>query len=105
MAVNNALTIKPAALIGGEVVPIRRGPFKGKGALTGSAAPVLETDHRACRSIGVDSATGIDAMKKLWGRPLSAERDLRAPAPEANPQRRGIVTRQLMRELREELDS
>jgi transcriptional regulator with XRE-family HTH domain len=104
VVVNDSLTIKPAALFG-EVVPIRRGPFRGKGTLASSAAPVLETDHRACRSVGVDSTKGIAAMVRRWGHPLSAERDLRAPAPEANAQRRGIVTRQLLKELREELES
>jgi transcriptional regulator with XRE-family HTH domain len=97
VAVNDALTIGPAALLG-DVVPVRA-RLGGKGTLSATANPVLETDYRMCRNIGVDRETGVAAMVRLWGRPFSAERDRRA-GPDANAQRRGIVARKLKAELK-----
>jgi hypothetical protein len=97
VAVNDALTIGATALLG-EIVPVR-GRLGGKGTLSATAVPVLETDYRMCRNIGVDRQTGVAAMVALWGRPFSAERDRRA-GPDANAQRRGIVARALKAELK-----
>ena len=72
--------------------------FAGTGTLTASVAAVRESDTRMCKSIGVDVATGVAAMVKLWGRPFSAERDSRAE-PGANAQRTGQISRQLKAEL------
>jgi hypothetical protein len=97
VAVNDALTIGATALLG-EIVPVR-GLLDGKGTLSATAVPVLETGYRMCRNIGVDRRTGVAAMVALWGRPFSAERDRRA-GPDANAQRRGIVARALKAELK-----
>jgi transcriptional regulator with XRE-family HTH domain len=100
VTVNDLLTIEPPALLG-PVVAVHGGA-SGKGTLTSPVAPVMEADHRACRAVPIDSATGIDAMINRWGQPLSAERDKRAGS-DANAQTKGIITRRLLSELREEL--
>lgn len=100
--INDKLTLAPAALCG-EIVPVPvSGSLGAGGQLTGKAAPILETDHRACEDIPVDREVGVAAMIRLWGHPLSAERDHRA-GEDANAQRRGIISRQLRSELRKEL--
>lgn len=45
------------------------------------------------------------AMRDLWGRPFSAERDARAAAENANVQRKGQISRQLKAQLREALEA
>lgn len=57
-----------------------------------------ESDARMCKNIGVSLDDGAAAMAKLWGQPFTAQRDQLA-GPDANPQRRGRVSRQLKAEL------
>jgi len=59
-----------------------------------------ESDLRMCQRIGVEPYWGAAAMAKLWGKTFVARRDELA-GPDANPQRRGQVSRQLQAELRE----
>jgi transcriptional regulator with XRE-family HTH domain len=61
-----------------------------------------EADERMCKSIGVGSDIGAAAMAKLWKRTFVAERDRRA-GPDANPQRRGQISRQLKADLEKAL--
>ena len=61
-----------------------------------------ESDVRMCKRIGVDPAIGADAMRKLWGRSFSAERDRLAESG-ANAQRKGQISRALQAELQAEL--
>jgi transcriptional regulator with XRE-family HTH domain len=62
----------------------------------------VDTDFRICRRLGVDPDIGAAAMQRLWGSTFVAERDRRA-GPDAKPQHRGQVSRQLQSELRAEL--
>ncbi|WP_141564346.1 hypothetical protein [Mycolicibacterium palauense] len=62
-----------------------------------------ETEERAARSLGVDKPALATAMAQLWGRTLSAQRDHLA-GPDATPQKRGRVARQLKTDLRRVLD-
>lgn len=59
-----------------------------------------ESDLRMCKRIAVEPFAGAAAMAKLWGKTFVARRDELA-GPDANPQRRGQVSRQLQSELRE----
>jgi transcriptional regulator with XRE-family HTH domain len=59
-----------------------------------------ESDFRMCKNIGVDQFLGAAAMAALWRHPFTAERDHRA-GPDAKPQRRGHISRQLKSELQE----
>jgi hypothetical protein len=61
-----------------------------------------ESDARICKSLGVDLDDGAAAMAKLWRSTFTTERDRRA-GPDANPQRRGRISRQLKAELQKEL--
>jgi len=61
-----------------------------------------ESDLRMCKNIGVDQVLGATAMAALWRRTFAAERDDRA-GQDANPQRRGQISRQLKEELQEVL--
>jgi transcriptional regulator with XRE-family HTH domain len=61
-----------------------------------------ESDTRLLRGIGVTPRRGAAAMAKLWGQTFSAERDDRA-GPDANPQRKGQISRQLKAQLKKEL--
>ena len=92
-----------SAAVSGRPVKVKvTGALSGSGTLSATASVVRETDQRMCKQLGVDTATGVAAMDKLWGRLFSAERDRRA-GPDANAQRRGIVARQLKAELQEAL--
>ena len=64
--------------------------------------PIRDADRRACADLGVDVATGIAAMNRLWGRPLTAQRDGIAQ-PGASAQRLGIIARQLKAQLAAQL--
>jgi transcriptional regulator with XRE-family HTH domain len=62
-----------------------------------------EADYRLSRSImGYSPEVVAEVMVKLWERPFTAERDRRAE-PGANPQRKGIISRQLKAELEKAL--
>lgn len=63
-----------------------------------------ESDERLCKKIGIEPDLGAAAMAKLWKRTFTAKRDELA-GPEANPQRRGIVARQLKAQLVELINS
>ncbi len=90
-----------SAAVSGQPVK-RTAPLSGEGTLSATVYAIREADQRMCKSLGVDVETGTAAMLKLWGKPFSAERDLRA-GPDANAQRRGIVARQLKAELQRAL--
>jgi transcriptional regulator with XRE-family HTH domain len=64
---------------------------------------MLEADHRMARSLGLDDDEAAMQMGALWGRSFTAERDRRA-GPDANPQKRGRISRELKAELREEIN-
>jgi hypothetical protein len=70
----------------------------------GTFQPVLDwsglTDQRVAASLGLNTEQLCDAAVQLWGTVFSAERDRRA-GPDANPQKRGRVTRELKAELKE----
>lgn len=70
-----------------------------------------ESDWRTCRRLGIERLEAADAaMKRLWGHPLSVERDLRLPGNNGGnaitglAQKRGQLTRQLQHELLEALE-
>jgi hypothetical protein len=58
----------------------------------------VETDERVCKRLGVTTDVGAAAMAKRWRHTFTAERDRRA-GPDAKPQRRGQISRQLQTEL------
>jgi hypothetical protein len=62
----------------------------------------VESDERMCKKIGIDPNGGAAAMAKLWRRTFTAERDRRA-GPDAKPQHRGQISRQLQAELQKAL--
>jgi transcriptional regulator with XRE-family HTH domain len=61
-----------------------------------------EADVRVCRKLKVTPEAGALAMGRIWARPFSRERD-RLAGPNANPQRRGQISRELQKQLAEEL--
>jgi transcriptional regulator with XRE-family HTH domain len=61
-----------------------------------------EADVRVCKKLGVTPQQGALAMGTLWARTFSAERDLQA-RPDDNAQRRGQISRELQKQLAEEL--
>jgi transcriptional regulator with XRE-family HTH domain len=98
--VTDRLTMAGAALsaaMSGQPVK-RSAALSGGGTLRATAYAIHEADRRICKNLGVDFETGKAAMWKLWSKPFTAERDRRA-GPDANAQRRGIVSRQLKAEL------
>ncbi|CAN5349482.1 hypothetical protein BH09ACT8_BH09ACT8_30970 [soil metagenome] len=64
------------------------------------AAGWMESDERAIAKLGLSRSRAMTEMEQLWGQPLSAERDKRA-GEDANAQRRGRVSRELIAELQE----
>lgn len=62
-----------------------------------------DAERKIAAALGRPVAHVIAAAAKLWGHSLTTERDRRA-GPDANAQRRGIVTRQLKAEVAEVLD-
>jgi hypothetical protein len=61
---------------------------------------MLEADYRMAHSVGISAELAADEMEALWGRSFTAERDHRA-GPDANPQKRGRISRELKAELQE----
>jgi hypothetical protein len=57
-----------------------------------------EADVQIGRSLGLDPYRAAAEMAYLWGKPLSAVRDERC-GPDASPQQRGRISRQLKAEL------
>ena len=64
---------------------------------------MLEADYRLAHSVGLRVEQAAVAMEALWGRSFTAERDHRA-GPDANPQKRGRVSRELKAELQEAIN-
>jgi hypothetical protein len=64
---------------------------------------MLEADYRMAHSIGISPEMAAVEMAALWGRSFTAERDRRA-GPDANPQKRGRISRDLKAELREAIN-
>jgi transcriptional regulator with XRE-family HTH domain len=60
----------------------------------------VETDERVCKRLGVARDVGAAAMAKLWRKTFTAERD-RMAGPDAKPQHRGQISRQLQTKLEE----
>lgn len=77
-----------------------------EGRYIGTFRPILDwsglTDQRVAASLGLDTDQLCNTAMQLWGTVFSAERDRRA-GPDANPQKRGRITRQLKAELIESL--
>jgi hypothetical protein len=61
-----------------------------------------ESDERAVASLGVERSRAVAEIAYLWGQSLSAQRDAVA-GPDANQQRRGRVSRELMEQLKESM--
>jgi transcriptional regulator with XRE-family HTH domain len=61
---------------------------------------MLEADYRVAKSLGLDVDHAAVTMARLWGLSFTAERDRRG-GPDANPQKRGRISRKLKAELRE----
>jgi hypothetical protein len=61
---------------------------------------MLEADYRMAHSVGISREMAAFEMEALWGRSFTAERDRRA-GPDANPQKRGRISRELKTELQE----
>jgi hypothetical protein len=59
---------------------------------------LLEADYRMAHSVGIAPEIAAATMQELWGRSFTAERDRRA-GPDANPQKRGRISRELKAEL------
>jgi transcriptional regulator with XRE-family HTH domain len=78
------------------------------GTFHGTFHPVLDwsglTDQRVAASLGLDTEELCEEAMRLWGTVFSAERDRRA-GTDANPQKRGRITRELKAELKESLSN
>lgn len=112
VALNDELTVPLAtvrATLSGEVVsipapvpvvPIAGAYFPAVGTVRYSlpVSALCETDLRVCRSLGVEPEVGAAAMARLWKKTFVAKRDELAGS-NANPQRRGRISRQLKTEL------
>lgn len=61
---------------------------------------LLEADYRMAHSVGIAPELAAAVMQELWGRSFTTERDRRAGA-DANPQKRGRISRELKAELHE----
>ena len=64
---------------------------------------MLEADYRVAHSLGIDFDRGAEEMEALWGRSFTEERDHRG-GPDANPQKRGRISRELKVELQEAIN-
>lgn len=64
---------------------------------------MLEADYRMAHSVGLGVERAAAVMEALWGRSFTAERDHRA-GPDANPQKRGRISRELKAELQEAIN-
>ena len=95
--------------------PIRAGETETARKLTAAGPPEMraiaeiavhaefrEADVRVCKKLGVTPEQGALAMGSLWAHTFSAERDLLA-RPDDNAQRRGQISRELQKQLAEEL--
>jgi len=74
-------------------------PLSGALTLTGHGA-ITEVDRRVARALKVSPEAVAQAALRAWGRPLHSERDARVNDLAASAQKRGRVTRQLLRELK-----
>ncbi|MEV8194255.1 hypothetical protein AB0P13_19325 [Rhodococcus pyridinivorans] len=63
-----------------------------------------ETEQRIARDLGLDRVRMVAECLHLWGRTFSEERDHRA-GPNANPQARGRISRELKGQLRASIES
>ncbi len=64
---------------------------------------MLEADYRMAKSLGLDLDRAAAEMGALWGKSFTAERDRRAGC-DANPQKRGRISRELKAELQEAIN-
>jgi hypothetical protein len=64
---------------------------------------MLEADYRMAHSVGIAAERAAAQMQARWGRSFTDERDHRA-GPDANPQKRGRISRELKAELQESID-
>lgn len=60
------------------------------------------TEQRVARDLGVDVETIVIAAQRLWGTDFVTERD-RLAGPDASPQSRGQVSRELKAQLRQSI--
>lgn len=78
-------------------------PEELRNPFIGVVMQFAEGDERLTRALGTDKLTASAAMAKLWGKTFVQQRDDLAGA-DANPQKKGIVARQLKSELRAEIN-
>lgn len=64
---------------------------------------ISEADRKAARALHTSPTTISEAARALWGRELAEERDRRIADPGASAQKRGRITRMLLRELKPRL--
>lgn len=79
----------------------------GESALTPSERVMVRsglTEDRIARQLGIDRRRLADISYLLWQKTFSEERDLRAGS-DANPQKKGRVSREMSAELERELSS
>jgi hypothetical protein len=67
------------------------------------AQSMLEADYRIAKSLGLEVDQAAVEMAALWGSSFTAERDRRA-GPDANPQKRGRISRELKADLEEAIN-
>lgn len=93
----------PARLLGWKRTPFERKLFHRHDADIVTYARIAKTagatEDRIRKSLGISPALLAHLSAALWGRSFSEERDLRA-GPDANPQRRGRVSRDMQAELK-----
>lgn len=78
-------------------------PDELRHTFVGVVMEFAEGDERMVRTLGVDKLTAAKAMAQAWGKTFVQRRDELA-GPNANAQRKGIVARNLKRELVAVLD-
>lgn len=99
-------TTRIAEAFSGEDVQLRIGDFSNSDELAGQAKAGLaraassgEGDRRTAYALGIPPVHLVALSAALWGRTYTEERDRRA-GPDASPQKRGRVGRELREELK-----
>jgi transcriptional regulator with XRE-family HTH domain len=101
-ALRDAVSRKPVKIGETEMTRKALGPDAHEWAEAAVRVEFREADVRVCKTLGVTPELGALAMGRLWAHTFSAERDLQAE-PGANAQRRGQISRELQKQLAEEL--
>jgi transcriptional regulator with XRE-family HTH domain len=64
---------------------------------------VTEADRKAARALQIEPEEIVAAARALWGRGLEEERNRLVDDPAASPQKRGRVTRGLVRQIQQRI--